>query len=89
MDLKQNGRPWTKSGSRQGKMVCCCEQGNEYSDSIQFGEFLDWLSKGTINGCCPSPPPKPPKPKFKKHRFCRHDAVKSFNMIYLSATEII
>jgi hypothetical protein len=69
------------------KMVYCCEHGNEYSDSIQFGEFLAWLSKGTLNGCCLCLSLQ--NRSFKKHRFYRYDAIKSFHMIYLSATEIV
>jgi len=46
-------------------MVCCCEHGDEYSDSIQFSEFLDWLSKGTLSGCCLSP--KTPKTEVLKN----------------------
>jgi hypothetical protein len=39
----------------------------------------------------PPPPPNPPKPKFKKHRFCGYYDIKSFTWFTLqpkSATEI-
>jgi hypothetical protein len=42
-------------------------------------------------GGCWVAPPKPPKPKFKKHRFCRHYDIRSFTWFPLhpkSATEI-
>jgi hypothetical protein len=42
-----------------------------------------------MGGC--SPPPKPPKPKFKKHKFCRYYDIESFTWFSLqpkSATEV-
>jgi hypothetical protein len=32
------------SGSRQGPVAGCCEDGNEPAGSIKGEEFLDWLS---------------------------------------------
>jgi hypothetical protein len=40
-----------------------------------FVNFLTELVRAhSLTG---APPPNPPKPKFKKHRCCRHDAIKS------------
>jgi hypothetical protein len=32
------------SGSGWGPVADCCEHGNEPSNSIKGGDFLDWLS---------------------------------------------
>ena len=32
-----------KSGSGQGQVAGCCEQGNEASDSTEGGQFFDQL----------------------------------------------
>jgi len=30
-------------GSGQGQVVCCCDHGDELSDSIKCRKFLGWL----------------------------------------------